>query len=133
MRQIPTRLNNDGTGSAIIRCGNKPVAEMLAYTSSERDDTAAEFIERWNAFEPDGEVAQLRAENERLRAALEKIKTARDHHSEEGIYPEKIHIQYQGCFDDWAADLAEYAIAQSGAPARETSRAARAALGKGAV
>ena len=70
MRQIPKRLNNDGPGSMIIRDGGKPVAEMLAYTSSERDDTAAEFIERWNAFEPDGEVAQLRAEVERLKAAL---------------------------------------------------------------
>jgi len=67
MRQIPKRLNNDGPGSMIIRDGGKPVAEMLAYTSSERDDTAAEFIERWNGFEPDGEVAQLRAEVERLR------------------------------------------------------------------
>lgn len=74
MRQIPTRLNNNGTGSAIIRCGNKPVAEMLAYTSSERDDTAAEFIERWNAFEPDGKVAQLRAEVERLRGELKDIR-----------------------------------------------------------
>ena len=66
MRQIPKRLNNDGPGSMIIREGLKPVAEMLAYTSSERDDTAAEFIERWNAFEPGGEV-------ERLRKALRSI------------------------------------------------------------
>lgn len=60
MRQIPKRLNNDGPGSMIIREGLKPVAEMLAYTSSERDDTAAEFIDRWNAFEPGGEVERLR-------------------------------------------------------------------------
>ena len=78
MRQIPKRLNNDGPGSMIIKDGGKPVAEMLAYTSSERDDTAAEFIERWNAFEPDGEVAQLRAENERIKDAIRAVMLEHD-------------------------------------------------------
>lgn len=49
--EFPKKLNNDGTGSMIIRDENgRPVAEMLAHTSSERDEMAAEIIRRWNAF-----------------------------------------------------------------------------------
>ena len=44
-------------------------------------------------------------------AALEEIKSARDYYAQEGVYPEKIHVQYQCCFDDWAADLADDALA----------------------
>ena len=48
-----------------------------------------------------------------LLAALEEIKSARDYYAQEGVYPEKIHVQYQCCFDDWAADVADDAIARA--------------------
>ena len=54
--------------------------------------------------------ARLIAAAPDLLAALKRIRDARDYFVREGVYPEKIHIQYHGCFDDWAADLADAAI-----------------------
>ena len=65
--------------------------------------------------------ARLIAAAPDLLAALKRIRDARDYFVREGVYPEKIHIQYHGCFDDWAADLADAAIERA-AIARATGK-----------
>jgi hypothetical protein len=50
-----------------------------------------------------------------MRAALHIIVNARDYHADTGDYPSYPYGPRKGqCFDDWAADLAEVAIAAAG-------------------
>lgn len=71
MSELPKVLNNDGPGSMIIRDGFKPVAEMLGYTSDERDTMAAEFIRRYNALANIPDPAAYVKAFDAMREALE--------------------------------------------------------------
>ena len=41
-----------------------------------------------------------------LRHTLQMIRNARDFHAEHGMYPDGC-MDFDQCFDDWAADIAE--------------------------
>jgi hypothetical protein len=70
-----TTLKQDPSDPCVLRCSDGNGEFWFTSIPDEKPrkkdvDRAAELARRWNAFEPDGEVAQLRAENERLKELM---------------------------------------------------------------
>jgi hypothetical protein len=50
--------------------------------------------------------ARLSAQLANAHEALRRIRDARDHCAEHGVYPPDFGVDGYECFDDWAADIA---------------------------